>query len=151
VYSFEPFAPNFALLQENVAGLQNVVTRNVALGNRNGTVRFCVPVENTGGGGTDWATSEGDVACIDVADVIAEIGYVDCLKMDCEGSEFTILPRIHSLDGGLRAHVGCVRAEVHAIAGSAHHTEFMNLLKGSFPFTDEQRLTQNQSLVFAWR
>jgi hypothetical protein len=107
---------------------------------------------NTGGHSANWSES-GETPCIDVATVFDVWPYIDCLKMDCEGSEFSILSRIAGLPGGLRARIGCVRAEVHGPRGSAERAEFKRLLEDSFPHTDEKfnGADGGLSLAYGWR
>lgn len=150
IWSFEMMKENFSVLQTNTSDLANIRIRNAALGERSGSVSAEDLGENTGGTSVDWSTS-GGVAALDVASVFDEWPYIDCLKMDCEGSEFPILRRIASLPGGVRTHIGCVRAEVHATRGSTLRTEFMQTISGSFPYTDEHWTSDGLSLVYGWR
>lgn len=150
VWAFEMMPENFAVLQANAGSLPNVRIQNAALGNRVGSVSTGEFGENTGGTSADWSAS-GNVEAFDVADLFNEWPHIDCLKMDCEGSEFPILNRIASLPGGVRAHVGCIRAEVHGPRGSAERAEFNRLTSESFPHTDERWLSDGLSLVYAWR
>jgi FkbM family methyltransferase len=150
VWSFEMMPENFAILSKNTAMLPNVRATNAALGDRSGTIQISALGENTGGNAVNW-NSSGDVPSIDVADVLAEWSYIDCLKMDCEGSEFPILRRIAALPGGVQAHVGCVRAEVHGPRNSSDRLEFMKTLSESFPYTSESWTGPATSLAFGWR
>lgn len=152
IWAFEMMPENFAILQANVAGHPNVRVQNAALGARAGVVSVTHGGNNTGGHSANWSDT-GEVPCFDVAAVFDEWPYVDCLKMDCEGSEFPILSRIAALPGGLRAHVGCVRAEVHGPRDSAERAEFQRLLVDAFPFTDERfnAADGSLSLAYGWR
>ena len=151
IIAFEPVAANLQLLKMNTQDMPNVTVIDAALGDRNGTVTFVEGNGNPGGGGVLWQASGGATPCRDVAEVIADVGYVDCLKLDCEGGEFAILERIRSMPGGIRAHVGCVRAEVHASTESPEYKRFMDTLRQSFPFTAEQPLGSGLGLAFGWR
>lgn len=152
VWAFEMMPENYALLRVNVGDLPNVRLQNAALGARAGVVSVTSGGVNTGGHSANWS-SQGETPCFDVAELFEEWPYVDCLKMDCEGSEFPILSRIASLPGGLRAHVGCVRAEVHGPRNSAERVEFKRILAESFPYTDEwfNGADPNLSLAYGWR
>lgn len=149
VWAFEMMSENLAILRCNVAGLPNVRVHDAALGDRIGFVSSGAMGENTGGTAADW-TTQGNIPAFDVADLFSEWPYIDCLKLDCEGSEFQILERIASLPGGIRARVGCVRAEVHAATGSPKHVALMRLLTDAFPRTDEKRETNGSPLGLAW-
>lgn len=150
VWSFEPMAENFSLLRTNTQDLPRVRIQQAALGDRSGTVHAGGLGDNTGGTSVNWS-GDGDITAFDVADVFSEWPYVDCIKMDCEGSEFPILTRVASLPGGIRARVGCVRAEVHGPRGSAERSELARLLCEAFPHTQEQWIGDGLSYFYAWR
>lgn len=149
VWAFEMMPENFALLQANVAGLANVRLQNAALGDRAGGVSVQSGGDNTGGHSANWS-GDGETPCFDVAALFDEWPYIDCLKMDCEGSEFSILSRIASLPGGVRARIGSVRAEVHGPRDSVERVEFKRILEESFPYTSESFNDADASLSLAY-
>ena len=150
VWAFEMMPENFDLLSRNIASLANVRATHVALGDRSGHVQQEALSDNTGGTAVNWSSS-GAIQAIDIADVFSEWPYIDCLKMDCEGSEFPIIRKIMSMPGGLQARVGCIRAEVHGPRHSIDRADFMAALSRSFPYTTESWTGDGTSLVFGWR
>ena len=155
IWAFEMMPDNFAVLTQNVGQLPNVTATMAALGDRDGRVQIVRATDNTGGNHAAWSAEQGDdtVACLDVATIFDADGwaYVDCIKLDCEGSEFEIVQRIASLPGGLRSRVGCIRAEVHAESTDPKHELLWSTLCEAFPYTDRTRLADGLWLVYAWR
>ncbi len=95
VYAYEPFAPSFTLLQENIRlnGLANVRAVQAAVGPRSGQARLesagreavMVQAQAATGQSTECVPVEA------LAGVLAEMGRCDLLKMDCEGCEYGLM------------------------------------------------------------
>jgi FkbM family methyltransferase len=156
-FVFEMDEANQLMIEKNVEGLRDVSLVRAALGGRSGEVwRGPVHTQNTGGGGVFWDASGGaaKVAAVSIVDFMRDSGvdYIDLLKLDCEGSEFSILDALTAEPGGLRRRVGCVRAEVHATRDDARFVRLMDQLRASFPFVDVASTgTAALSMVYAWR
>jgi len=159
VFTFEMDAANGQLCEMNFEGLPNVSLFKGALGPRTGeVVRGPVHEKNTGGGHVDWhaeSTEENEsVRSVGVVDFLADndIYYIDCLKLDCEGSEFSIIDEMVKLPGGLRKWVGSIRAELHALKGSPEYDRIVGQLEEAFPFvTVTPTPSKHQHYLFAWR
>jgi FkbM family methyltransferase len=95
VVAFEAGSDNFALLQRNCAA-PNIECRHAAVWNVAGELTWGPggfggnPVVNTGGGGM-MAPGDEKVTAVAFDDVVRELGRVDILKIDAEGSEYPIL------------------------------------------------------------
>ncbi len=130
VHAFEPDPFAFAQLSARVAGMENVVLHNAAVGVAAGSVRLMRAAnfdENpmagsvkstviTGGRNIDEAHDATiEVAMIALPDLIrtiaAEKGEVAFLKMDIEGAELELLE--HMQAHGLFDHVRLTVAETH--------------------------------------
>ena len=156
-FVFEMDESNQQVIEQNVADLHNVRLVRAALGGRSGEVwRGPVQTVNTGGGGIFWDASSGaaKVTAISIIDFMRDSGveYIDLLKLDCEGSEFSILDALAAEPSGLQRRVGCVRAEVHATRDEARFIRLMDQLRASFPFVDVAPTgSAALSMVYAWR
>jgi FkbM family methyltransferase len=90
VVAFEAGSDNFALLQRNCAA-PNIECRHAAVWNVAGELTWGPggfggdPVVNTGGGGV-MAPGDEKVTAVAFDDVVRELGRVDILKIDAEGS-----------------------------------------------------------------
>lgn len=115
VVAVEPNSQSYALLQRNIEtnGLRDFVrpVRAAVVGNPGTPARFPTGssvyhriVDGTTDGDWEW------VDTIDLADLMADTGTVDLLKIDCEGAEYGILlnARPEVLD-----RVGALRLEYH--------------------------------------
>jgi FkbM family methyltransferase len=100
IFSFEPIAENFALLERNILPYKNIRGFNLALGPSDESAQLIAsPDERNLGGYSIFqrgATPECvriRVSCRAVRDVLLEIGAQapDLIKIDTEGSEFRIL------------------------------------------------------------
>jgi len=95
VLSFEPTKENFSMLKENVEinKLQNVKVFRQAVGNKNGKLKIYLE-HNTGGhtiinNGKNFI--EATQICLDSIIKEQKLNQIDFLKLDCEGSEYSIL------------------------------------------------------------
>src|SRR5262249_47317322 len=91
ICAVEPETGNFALLQQNVAlnRAQNVDLLQAAVGASEGRA-----LVSSGGILSSTVTDSGNagqtVPQVTLASLVARLGEVDLLKMDCEGAEFDI-------------------------------------------------------------
>jgi autotransporter strand-loop-strand O-heptosyltransferase len=94
IYAYEPEPLNFACLQENKTDNCEIFYK--AVGERTKIVDIYIAYDNFGGhsvvsgGRSDKVTVE----CIGINELIESVGYIDYLKIDCEGSEYQILSSI---------------------------------------------------------
>jgi FkbM family methyltransferase len=157
VFTFEMDEANVEVCKANLGELPNVILTHGAMGPRSGdVVRGPVHRENTGGGHVDWdETGDGvRVPAVGIADFLAscDVPYIDCLKLDCEGSEFSIVDSLVALPGGLHRWVGSLRAELHALDGSPEYVKIVDQLNAAFPFvTVSPTSSKHQHYLFAWR
>jgi FkbM family methyltransferase len=156
IFTFEMDEANGVVCEKNLGGLPNVTLVKAALGPRSGdVVRGPVHSDNTGGGHVEWSAKEGArVPAFGIADFLADrsIDYIDCLKLDCEGSEFAIVDAMVKFPGGLRKWVGCLRAELHALQGTERYDRILAQLRDAFPFVEvAPTQSPHQHYLFAWR
>ena len=100
VYAFEPFPGSFEFLNRNIHtnGLDNVITHNVAVSDKIGRVK-CFLSEISGGHLLFDHNIKGrldkyiEVAAITLRRIMDDnnLERIDFLKLDCEGSEGSIL------------------------------------------------------------
>lgn len=157
IFAFEMDGANQDMVARNIATRPQVQLHRVALGPTTGKAyRGPVQTQNTGGGFVDWQAKEGDL----VVDTVSPldfmwrhgIDYIDLLKLDCEGSEFGIVNALAERAGGLRASVGCVRAEMHGRLEEPRVQRFLQQLRDAFPFVDVAPTpSPGLHMVFAWR
>jgi FkbM family methyltransferase len=96
VIGFEPSPENCDLARRNLASLPNTEVRNLAVwrsdqpGKR---LYFSLDRRNpvNTGAGTVFNEDGVEVDSVSLNDIIAEVGEIDLLKLDCEGSEYPIL------------------------------------------------------------
>jgi FkbM family methyltransferase len=94
IHAFEAHPENFGLARKNVGALSGVNLYHGAVLNRSGRIA-CGPftrgigAQNTGG--VVVYPEPGPVQCFDINEVIRALGYIEVLKLDCEGSEWPIL------------------------------------------------------------
>ena len=99
VLSFEPFAPNFEMLEDNVRlnGLSNVSLFRAAVGARSGKRSMFLPDDPAHTGRYSLHPGRGEqvieVPCMTLDEVVQQnrLQRIDVLKMDCQGSEYEIL------------------------------------------------------------
>ena len=98
IYSYEPFLPNYTLLEKNIK-LNNlskqIIPFNVGVGKKNEIRKFTISDKNTGGHGFYCKDSSESIQIktISLKEVFENnnIKKCDFLKMDCEGAEYEIL------------------------------------------------------------
>lgn len=133
VFCFEPVRKYRNVLEKNVRtnGLTNVEIVPAAVGKEAGTTHLYL-----GGGGTSVVPNEqrdrvtADVVCLDEFFTERDLGRLDLLNMDCEGSELLVLQGAQTLLSRNRTKVF---AEVHhgvlsALGQSVH--DIVDFLKG---------------------
>jgi FkbM family methyltransferase len=101
IFAYEPFGPNFAVLQDNIALntlFDSVKGFQKAIAGERGTVQFYTHDHDSGGGslvahGDPATTRVLQVEAITLADVFMHnhIEQCDLMKIDCEGAEVAIL------------------------------------------------------------
>lgn len=95
IYCYEACLENFELLKENLQNLNGIEVNYAAVWRSDVTVKnvlfqkYINPL-NTGGGGVMLQTGTS-VPTIKFDEILCQIGRVDLLKIDAEGSEFPIL------------------------------------------------------------
>ncbi len=113
VIAFEPEPGNFELLSKNIArnAVANVTAVRRAVWSRKEGLTLGIQDWNSGAhsaflGGSSLQTVE----CTTMEDLLAELGTIDLLKLDCEGAEFPILLEMpeHVFN-----YIGGILMEVH--------------------------------------
>lgn len=111
IITIEPSAENFEVLKANVAHYPNVIPVHAALWNESGTIDLVDP------GSGNWGFETGNdgqghpvvetVDALTVSDVIAkfQLGEIDLLKLDIEGSEREVMADSNEWIGRVRALV----------------------------------------------
>jgi len=131
ILAYEPWPENFYLLHQNTIDRKNVSPFQDALvGETTGVVRFKDPKPgpqgNTGGGRVVEEGGDRSLAAYSVERLLTELGsrQIDLLKLDCEGSEFSILEAL--LKRGELGRVKWIRGEWHS--GDAGEKRVRDLL-----------------------
>lgn len=127
VWAYEPEPENFRRLRANIEanGLGDlVIPFNLAV-TKHGTSVIISPDKANSGGATIYGNEQGTlVESTTLGKILKEVGEVDLLKIDCEGSEFEILSKkvgdfqYVGLDGPL-ASIKAIRGEFHGPHGAA--------------------------------
>jgi len=119
VISFEPVPELYEILRKNIAlnGFENIIeARNQAISNYSGHTTVGYVPTWPGMSGEDSRGIEKavllEVECVSLSDVITSLGWVDILKLDCEGCEHRVL-REAAEDSSLK-NVGMIILEVHS-------------------------------------
>lgn len=146
----EPSPDNLSILRKNVSDFATIIDAAMMSEGQNG--RFAVFSEprgddraSTGGGsvrGRHWAGKEREEQKIYEVEVrsfdsIAQCRFVDCLKLDCEGSEYEIL------EGNILEKVGIVMGEWHG--SYSKFTRFIGSTFEKYNFGDMSQHDDNST------
>jgi FkbM family methyltransferase len=117
VVAFEPVPELFMILKKNIAlnGFEKIIdARNEAISDRFGIVDIGYLPTMPGSSGQNFVehATHINVASTSLDDVIRSLGWVDILKMDCEGCEHKALK--HAVNTGSLKNVGMILVEVHS-------------------------------------
>lgn len=100
IYAVEPFFDNYQLLRENIQlnRLQGrIIPLNVAVWSKNKKMTLYLSTNNSGGHSLiSKSLEKRTVKTYTLNHIIQKYGieYIDVLKLDCEGSEYTILDNL---------------------------------------------------------
>lgn len=152
VVVFEPIPFLFNILNENVVlnGFEKVIeTRNEAIGSAFGIIEIGYDPTWPGVSSKSRARSGRcltlKVPSVPLSEVITELGWVDILKMDCEGCEHEALK--HAGRNGALKRVGMIIMEVHSEVRS-----LIELLKSEgFKITKLIQISKNRWILSAQR
>lgn len=161
IYCYEASLENFELLKENIHRFNGIEVNYAAVWRSDITVPY-VPFQkyinqlNTGGGGV-MSEIGTPVPAIKFDEILSQIGYVDLLKIDAEGSEFPILFTSKQL-----FRVSEIVGEYHELynvpeylAIHGHH-EFTGYALGTYLkemgyLVDFQHVAENLGKFHAWK
>jgi FkbM family methyltransferase len=131
IICFEPEGGNFLCLKKNTRGCGIIDIYEAAVIDRNGWCSIENPGHDPNWLSVTWMVNdeEGPVKAVDIRSIIEEHGPIDLLKMDCEGSEWRILPAMK----GLEAQVRFMMVEWHKTTKEQTASNFSNLLEDTFP------------------
>lgn len=112
VIAFEPSRGNYQRLLRNIKanGVTNIDARNLAV-TSDGRDVFLAKDGNNSGGHNIYAQEGIKCQSVRFADILAEVGNIDILKIDCEGAEYEIFLE-HDYDGAL-SNIGYLIGEFH--------------------------------------
>jgi FkbM family methyltransferase len=125
IVAVEPDPITFRRLRRNVGGMAGVELRNVAVSERDGSVRF-FPAQQA------WISSlsgDGESVTVDgcsFRNLVADLDHVDVLKVDIEGAERCIL------DDWALQRVGVVVGEYHDSGDAEERERFFAALRRHF-------------------
>ena len=116
IHCFEPDPDNFNLLEKNTMKYGSRIVRNkVALSDFVGVVRLYEALEEGNHGGLSIEgkrdVTRAKVPVIPISQYISKVGCPEIIKIDCEGSESSIIHNIEDL------------SKVQWITGELHNTE----------------------------
>ena len=165
VVSIEASRVNYDLLTLNIDrnGLGNVEPRHLALWSTSNEALQLEAMHNTGGGRVvDSSSPAGTgtaVASLSLDDLIEEVGEIDLLKMDIEGSEFatvgacTKLGAISRIVGEMHIEHPDDRARLDALVGQLEDSGFCVSLVAERDLYSHQslaRLLRNRSALHGY-
>jgi|10_taG_2_1085330.scaffolds.fasta_scaffold04421_10 FkbM family methyltransferase len=127
VYSFEPLEENFEMLKKNTEELDNVFIENCAIGGSRyaSGFKYCGKhgLNNSGGTHVLWSDSKEDsnMPQLSLSEIFQKYDFdtIDILKLDCEGSEYEILPAAY--EAGLLDRVRYLVFEYHVSPDKGRH------------------------------
>jgi len=92
VSAFEPFAENFAALQENIKPWRNINAFPYAVGGRAGTASMVAVGDRSVDHRLGITATNGNVRVVTLEEAadLTDAGDIDFLKMDIEGSEYDV-------------------------------------------------------------
>lgn len=99
VFAYEPYPPNFAALERNVArnNLEKVSLNKSAIAGMPGPKKLFLPADKTHSGRPSLFSHRGsetiDVECSTLEEVMAthRLERIDLLNLDCQGAEYDII------------------------------------------------------------
>lgn len=89
VFTFEPDPENFACLESNCEGYEEIVPFNVALGREPGTCNLALHAQELGNAGAHYAVPGSNCRVIAIDDL--RLQDCDLIQLDVEGAEFNAL------------------------------------------------------------
>ena len=136
IYAFEPYVPNYQMLLQvlDAKNISNVEAYNTAIyGYSNRHLELKAPSDLTDSGGitcikegaTDYKDLNAKCETISLGDMFdaLEIDKIDYLKIDCEGSEYSIFENFNNYE-----KISVIAMEVHDIYGPARKEELLRFL-----------------------
>lgn len=154
IHAYEPFPGNYRLLERNTRSIQPAIiqTYECAVAGEVGTASFFVKAESgwhsLHSTETENVVEQIEVPAISLAEVVlAAGGWIDFLKIDCEGCEWSLLSGRGPL---LSRSVGYLAMEYHEIEGHSHQ-ELVTLLQDA-RFTVQTTLPDawHTGMIYAW-
>lgn len=127
VYTFEPFIDNFNMLVENINQnkIKNIIAINEAMADKAGEQTLHLSKVGTGSHSLlnelDEGGREVKIKVISANGFFDKLDKVDFLKIDCEGSEYKILPNISDKNF---SKIKKISMEVHNI-DDKHNVDFI--------------------------
>lgn len=113
IHCFEPVEENCEFLKKNIKlnRIKNIVIHQKAVSLKNGKIPFFLTDHSMGGTTSKHSliTQECLVESIDSANLAKQFPKIDILKMDCEGEEHSILPKLLAS----KAEISFITAELH--------------------------------------
>jgi FkbM family methyltransferase len=163
ITSYEPDSKTFELLQKNIIGenLPSVIAINKAIGEANGNVFFWTDVKTPGSLINGRRKNGSKKILVQSIDILDEInGKIDLLKMDIEGAEKLVLPRLLLSEKSITVREMII--EYHHNSFPEERSEFgkfLETIEGAgykYQITTNSFVIQNKNcpqdiLIRAWR
>lgn len=134
IHAFEPHPENFQWAKRNVGSLAGIhlyngaVLGKAAFGARIGDFTRAEAKQNTGA--AQVILAPGPMKTFGINTILEQVGYVSLLKLDCEGSEWSILDRLKQWN-----RIGAICGEYHQTASAPQPAEKLRkLLAARFAF-----------------